>query len=430
MGKNFKDFIKAYRIQIVSGFITVMGAIVFFYDEFKEYRDLGVGFWGKLLDLKTLVGAVFFLFISALAVYLVLWILAQLLQRLPLHPKVRTARHEGQHEFSNHLNRAIKVARPGKFFSPNRWQWNKLTAAAIQGLMDKNVIELHCEQGRKEFPVIFCNFQGYAHSVSSVLDLIRELNCEKPYPQVWTILKRPIWNWYIPFPVDWIDNGNTYSGNITFPWWENYKSTIREMKGAEEPIKLYRLVAHILSQTTIEDAKDYFLFDTNALTIPKAKELAEQYDYIEWHPDIHHIINSTFNYQSLPKELQPHIYLIGKYADEDMDKTQGTRLIDHFHESFHDHSEDPSPGDGGVFIRYLDSLPERLRHYDDIFIVRLSETSGFGMVFIDDESRDVNGMRFLPEYELKEEGDPPGLLPLVKEAWTTGKPDFCICREE
>lgn len=165
---------------------------------------------------------------------------SSLFRKLRAKGLIRFAEYQSFQEIKQHTTSVIDLARSDVRLGPHYLAWHKLMVAALSGYARADVIGAHCEAGNPDCPVIFCNFRSYAHAVKEILDRL-EHKLGSPYPIVWTLLKRPIFDWYNPFPsrsqVDKL-------GKLTLDWWEAYKDKNVEIKKKQRDFQVRRLVAH------------------------------------------------------------------------------------------------------------------------------------------------------------------------------------------
>jgi len=396
----------------------------------KEWLNEGWDFWSQLKSWKVLGGSILVGVLVALPISIVIWFAVFFLRWMaPWNMDVRLAVRRAVRGYGRHLRDAVQDSLANLFTWGDDRKRVELVAASLDGLSDEEVIASHCEAGSRSRPLVFCNFQAYAHAVAKILDILPTLRCERPYPQVWTIFKRPVCDWYNTFPIEWEEGAKVIRGQVTYGWWEKYKSTIVSLKGRDSAVQFHRVVAHIPWPGSPKDPEAYYLYHPEPLflgqAIAKALPLKGQ---VEWHPSIAALLESL-DYED-KRDFQ--IYLIGKPTPNAANPGKDSLVVEHFQTSTHD-GNNPGPTEGGVYVRYLQtqaSLGERLRDYDDVFIVKFSRSSGFGVAFIDDEIRDINGLRYLARAELgpTEAGTSSTLFDLIAGAWAVAAKGFCVCQ--
>ncbi|NQU23858.1 MAG: hypothetical protein HQ567_21460 [Candidatus Nealsonbacteria bacterium] len=330
------------------------------------------------------------------------WLFKSLLTSAPFSVDVHLSLNRVLRQFRSHFVRTIAVSRPDLRPVARRRRWNELVAVTLEGISDDRIMNMYCEAGQTDRPLLFCNFQSYAHAVAKLLDHVatEAAKMKPPRPQVWTIFKRPVCNWYNTFPVEWIDNGQVLRGQVTFDWWEEYKAHIAELKGPDSKIQLHRIVVNLDYKGDSDELGEYYLYDLEPLdirtAIEKAKVLGET---VKWHRSISQLLGAT----DLNGKEGLAVFLIGKPAGE-ATLPDDHKLLFHFQNSFHDGHKPISDEDGGVYVGYVPekgSVPAALAVYNDVFIVKLTDQERFGLAFVDDDTRDINGIRLLPQYQLR-----------------------------
>jgi hypothetical protein len=85
----------------------------------------------------------------------------------------------------------------------------------------------------------------------------------------------------------------------------------------------------------------------------------------------------------------------------------------------------------GVFLKYLGNANgfDELLRFDDIFFVKVLDADdwretkfSFGLAFIADETRDINGMWIIPH------GYSQTIIEPFENAWEAAKDKFCVCQ--
>jgi len=392
----------------------------------------GTEFWCQLWSLEVALGALVMVLMVALPAGMLLWFVWHLAKGYPFQLSISWAQLRALQNIRRQQNLAIRVARPEGF--RDRTCWYRLAAAATEGFSEDDVIEAHCEDGDKGRPIIFSNFQGYAHAVKRVLESLEGIRCRSPYPHVWTLFKRPIWDWYNPF-----SSGKTArdSDHFTVDWWEDYKSRFREIKNKGLNVRVFRLVAHADASSRLPHPSEIYLYgSTNGnlvpMTLAEARAYADSVRDVDWHPSITGLLSNSYHDDSEPERK---VYLIGKPRDGTVPAQAHPKLLDHFETTYHHHFSSAGNNSRGCFVKYVQSVSDLqgLDIYDDVFIVSVSASRRFGMAFVDDESRDINGMRFLLDYELIRQsidfhtGQRASIQNSFEEAWKVAMPEFRVC---
>lgn len=259
---------------------------------------------------------------------------------------------------------------------------------------------------------------------------------EEGYPRVWTLLKRPIFDWYNPFWFEWVEDDKLHFGQATFPWWEDYKQDIANLKGdrgTNKHVRMYRLVAHEPGPEAddpkdLDGVKEYWLYSDEYLKLKAALEQKAQVSNVLWYPSVEKVLERKKEFH--PTSV-PWLHLIGKPAA--LGATKGKKVVwTHFHEQYHDtifcQWKEPSDYIPGVYVKYL-RTPENLvtlDWFDDVFIVELSSRTAFGLAYVDEQIRDVNGLLILHQANLTKGGVRP-VLEHLKTAWSAAQKEFCLC---
>lgn len=369
-----------------------------------------------LIGLSLLTGGAF------LTVAYVFPIIARFLRKQPIYPHVPVALGQATHSVRLQMQRAINIARPQGNVRRDIGLWERLVSAAVAGQTHPDVLKAHCEQGNRTRPVIFCNFRGYAHGVRAVLNELPQLGLTSPFPRVYTLLKRSVFEWYNPFPL--VSDAAGTPGRVTLKWWEDYKSDVAILK-TDETITMYRLAAHPPLNSGLGEINDYRMYSPSAINLSEAVVTAERCaSTVIWLPSVQAALAA-----SRMAARETSIHLIGRPNGET--GSELSRVLTLFQSNYHS-----GPGrtsdEAGVFLRYLPTKTghESLLAYDDLFIVELSHSLAFGLAFIDDESLDINGMRILPPHQLSTElmgRDGEALLLSFKVAWGQAVPSFQEC---
>jgi hypothetical protein len=335
--------------------------------------------------------------------------------------------------YSKHLKGAAIEAVPycGSKDSTIRHLWSDLAAAALEGHWEPDVLKKHCHDGIDSRPVLFCNFQAYARAVTRVLETAQKMACKQRglSATVYTLFKRPIADWYNPFPWNH-PNGKV---NVTLPWWEDYKAKMAKMAaisrtqpagGGGSCLRVMRLVA----QPSGAGSESWVLINDRAFALLEAaRQMKGAASPRRYHPNI----ACLSGLKTVRSQGDLSVYLIAQ-----PDGPNETKLVQHFEETYHTEVGDGLPDRWGVFLKYLPRASgyENLLQFDDIFIalVRYGDCGrsfGFGLAFIDDETRDVNGMWIVSRANLTERNDAaaPTLLQMFTEAWRAGQTEVCDC---
>jgi hypothetical protein len=208
-------------------------------------------------------------------------------------------------------------------------------------------------------------------------------------------------------------------GQVTFDWWELYKTNVAALRGPLSKIQLHRLVADLDHKGYSRDLNLYYLYDIEPHPIATAIQKANEFgDSVTWHPSISQLLKTT----DFDGKEGIKIYLIGQPTGPPT-LPEEQLLLHQFQAKYHDKHKPDSDDDGGVYLGYASKespVPQRLAVYDDVFIVKFSNQEGFGLAFVDDDIRDINGARLLPQYQLRPKEDPgrsATLYDLLVEAW-------------
>jgi len=432
-------YFRFYASLVVA--VAALYAVAANWHDVKEYIYSAWHFWSSRdFSLDVIVGSVLIILAVLLAVAAPAVCIYAVLARFPwLRTRARLAIHRGAQQTKLQLARVAKESRPPSLKRRDRRAWQRVLAAALEGLADERVFEAYCDGGDTSKPIVCCSFRAYAFAVSEVLRAFAQIRCPDGFPKVWTIFKKPVCDWYNTFRVEWEHDRKILHCHTTFDWWERYKDGVARLKGPGSHVQFFRLVAHIVRDGYPSDPLKYYLWWPEPLPLAEAWRKAGAFgNKVDWHPKVVELLSPGG--ASAPKSGAdvPKVYLIGKARGGASPPEGSLKMVDHFQETYHDAGE-PHEDQRGVYVRYLASRAElevlragMLLTYDDLFIVMISPKCCFGLAFVADEFRDVNGVRFLRQFEISGQSGikslPPTLLPLLDAAWGSGKEEFVVCQ--
>ena len=413
---RWRDDVKPAIGHYWQGFTAVMTAVGliwfllnFLGPDWEAYRKGGQEVWRFILsDANRVLGLLLHCGLLLLAAGFIIFcvLVIRHLAKKDLSLGVKRALRRLGRVTEDHALIAVKAARKGVANGPSvsnahRKQWDELLCAALRGLSDPEVYLRHGEKHIDDLPVLFSNFECYARGVKNVLEAIQSLSyAHAERTVIWTLLKRSLIEWYLPFPAD--VPGDT-PAHVTFQWWEDYKFAVEQLKSTSSPVQMRRLVAHRKAQ--VYSPSGWYV--SNAATRLDGVYLDRTATY---HPFVKMALDCR---SSLPADA--YVRLIKDAGAEGY-----TELVHDFETRYHQKRE-PNEYDRGVFLKYLKSTAEvsELLSYDDIFVVRLPCKLHFGLAFINDEVHDVSGTRLVPSDSV------PQLVEKLSQGWMKGQLDYC-----
>lgn len=245
---------------------------------------------------------------------------------------------------------------------------------------------------------------------------------------VWTLLRRPLPDWYNLFPVMLGDNPEA-RGVFTTRWWEDYKNDVKALRDHRtSKMKIKRLIA--LPPDAVRTLNSYEALPKEDKTPPES--LASYYvfhrpegafalaqDKPSKPTNGVQLLDGVTALLDAPEESTPpsaKVHLVGKFLGNA--QPDGWReLVEHFQHEFHTGSGEHEFADeervGGVYFKYLQTIPQKFAHYDDIFLIECGDMM-FGIALCVEEDLDTGGIRIL------EPKDVIGFRDAFQSAWRDG----------
>jgi len=407
-----KSFLLAYWKWISSAVAVLTGIIlVVFSDEVRSYFTDA----GTLLQGATFKARFGLLLYFGLAVAVVLLFVGLFRHGIPHYfssSKLTLSIREGAKRLRKHISKCLRIAQPKqKWVGIPNWRrgvvWQELAAAFVDAYSEESTNQR--DQGVENRRLLLSNFQVYAKCVASLLKSI-----EGTEATVWTFLRRPLPAWYNLFPVI-LSTHPEKRGVFTTRWWENYKEDIKRLRDSQaSQIKLKRLVAlppeashNLACYMSLPEAErekvvleSYCVlnrvegaFDLGAGKPPKPTNGVKLLDEVEALRDA--------DQNMIP--LRAKLHFVGKHNGNVL-PDNWVEIVEHFQREFHTgsgaHACAEMPHVGGVYYKYLKTVPQMFARFDDIFLV---ESSGmmFGIALCVEEDLDTAGILILESDQLE-----------------------------
>lgn len=416
-----KGFDTLSILSLALAFVGILASIVpsFSSAEFRNQLGAAIAFSGQRQFWHHHIVTIVLILVT-----LSLWgpVIIALANRLSVRSKLNQALLLASFRHQDHIEEAVAKA-AGAHPSPLDVQ---LYATVVESY---STAAAHLAQYGTEAPLLPGTFDTYAQCVKGILDFVTRAS-HVPTVSIYTLLKRPVWDWYNPLTAMVNGDDGVTAAAFTRPWWERYKLNVAQLKNQRGPGQKLRMKRLVLqwppnNSDSSSVAKSLFLLTNgNARTHvePYALDDVPKVGRVEGTPEMHLLpeIERIINANADDRPEHARVHVIGEYQaakpKQVPSKRFWTNLINHFQDAYHSKSvkaERQSTGSlRGIFYGYVKSIEPDFyayaKNYDDLFLVKLHLVDGsdelFGIAFIDDKTGDEVGIRFLDNEEIQRMG--------------------------
>jgi|ERR1035441_1679045 hypothetical protein len=391
--------------RFVIAFWKDFSAVLFFFatillpllsPDFRNYLRDTIAFW-KSATLGQWVGSLFFVGLIAGMIAFLLGLIQHGIS--PFY--FRASFRYGIIRIGKHIRQCLHDAQPQQ--KKIRSLWRKLAVSFVDAYSE-GYTKLH-DRGISSQQLLSSNFQIYAKCVASLLNSAQGRNAT-----VRTLLRRPLHDWYNPFSVA-IDAAK--HGNFTTKPWEDYKYCVQGLRDFQtSKIKFKRLIGlpPCEASTNHEHSKSFCVYCTTngALTVDEATRVSIPSN-VELLEQLSAILASAHK--------DKKIHLVGSFTGTSPPQNW-MELVAHFESEFHTgsgaHTSAEEADVGGVYFKYLNTVPEAFVRYEDFFLIESGDVK-FGIALCVEEDLDTGGISILKPEAIAQ------LQTKFDEAWISGK---------